>query len=74
MQNYIKFQRKINVNPVVEMISYGIHVSFFFFLKFFLFFKNRYFFDLTLMASKPCPYTPITDETERNASGSMDFT
>ena len=74
MQNYIKFPRKINMNPVVELIYNGIHVRFFFFLKFFLFFKIVYFFDFTLMASKPCPYTPITDDTERNASGSIDFT
>ena len=33
LQNYIKFQRKINVNPALEMISHGIHVRFFFFLK-----------------------------------------
>ena len=39
----------------MEMISYGIHMIFFFFLKFFLFFKNRYFFDFTLIASKPWP-------------------
>ena len=48
MQNYIKFPRKINMNPVVELIYNGIHVRFFFFLKFFLFFKSlllRFYLD-----------------------------
>ncbi len=53
LQNYIKFQRKKNVNPVSESYSPRIHVTFFFFLNFFLFFKNRYFFDFTFIESKP---------------------
>ena len=36
------------MNPVVELIYNGIHVRFFFFLKFFLFFKSlllRFYLD-----------------------------
>ena len=53
LQNYIKFQRKKNVNPVSESYSPRIHVTFFFFLNFFLFFKIAISSILPLLNQNP---------------------
>ena len=77
---------KLNKKPFLILDREGLTAIFFSFLRLFLFFETGYspvpvplsarvlLEDFTLIVSKPLPNTPMTLDTETNASGSMVLT